>query len=138
MKLNGVTFKNDDGKSRQDVLREIASREAGISIVNVVETTYNGERAVQVFDSITNQCIGWIPRDELSAHPSFPAEMAVKVQMYKNTFFADISEVIRPSAKQYYAVKRICRERRLPMPAYDARAYKSVILRNLATISESA
>jgi hypothetical protein len=134
MKLNGVTFNNEDGKNRQDVLREISYREAGISIVNVVETKFEGERAVQVFDSITNQCIGWIPKDELAANPSFPETMTVRVQQYKGIMFADIMPTITPSSKQYFAVKRICKERRIPMPAYDARAYKSIIVKNLATV----
>lgn len=134
MRVNGVTFNNEDGKNRQEVLREISHREAGISIVNMIETKYDGERAVQIFDSVTNQCVGWVPKDELPLHESFPETMTLKVQMYKGTMFADVFETITPSSKQYYAVKRICKERKIPMPAYDARAYKSLIVKNLATL----
>ena len=61
--------------------------------------------------------------------------MTVRVQQYKGTMFADIMPTITPSSKQYFTVKRICKERRIPMPAYDARAYKSIIVKNLATVN---
>lgn len=132
MKVAGVSFDNDDGTSRQQILSTMAKREGGYAIVDLIETTFDGERAVKIIDHNSKGCIGWVPKDNLEDNPTFPASVTAKIQCYKGTYFATISETVVPSAKQYYAAKCICKNNNIMMPAYDSRAYSHLISRSMA------
>lgn len=132
MRLAGVTFDNGDGSSRQELLATMSKRVGSYAIVDIIETMFEGERAVQILDRNSKRCIGWIPKAELADNPAFPATATVHIQLYKGTYYAEISETRIPSTKQYYAVKNICRNAGIPMPAYDARAYSSLIVKSMA------
>ena len=61
----GVTFKNDDGKSRQKILRGFYDEETGVSTADcwLEEYEYEGEPAVRVMTS--DGCVGNIRRSDL-------------------------------------------------------------------------
>lgn len=58
----GVTFKNDDGMSRQKILKEI-DEEDGSPLVELEEYEFKNERAVAVY--LDGEMIGNIARDDL-------------------------------------------------------------------------
>lgn len=62
----GVTFKNDDGSSRQKILRGFYDKETGISTADcwLEEYEYEGEPAVRVMTF--EGCVGNIRRSDLS------------------------------------------------------------------------
>lgn len=124
IKLAGVTFDN-----RQKVLEIIYNKKPGrIVIVAMIETTYDGERAVQCVDEKAGTCLGWVPKTELKAHPAFPEKMRIRVDKYKGTYHAVIEETKPPTSKMYFAVKNICSAKKMTMPAYDEAAYRAVII----------
>lgn len=61
----GVTFSNDDGSSRQAVLREAYNAQAAEDDfeVNLERYDYNGELAIRVL--IDDRCVGNVPRSHI-------------------------------------------------------------------------
>ena len=65
-KVAGVTFDNDDGSSRQDILRHIKFRDDPYAtpdediLVDFVESDYNGELALEV--TLNGYQVGFVPR----------------------------------------------------------------------------
>lgn len=125
MKLSGVTFNN-----RQSVLATMYRRPGHIAVVNVIETTYDGERAVKCVEEITGSHVGWIPKAELPDHPSFDEKMKIRIGYYKGIYYAEIENIEAPSRNMYFYVKRICKEKHIMMPVYDRDAYLAVIMDN--------
>lgn len=60
--IAGVTFANDDGISRQDILKELVGHEKKAKC-SIVEYSYNGEQAFKVV--VNGQTIGNIRRDDI-------------------------------------------------------------------------
>lgn len=60
--IAGVTFDNDDGSSRQKILRNLAAK-SGSDEVELQEYNYKGHPAVRVL--ISGQCIGNIPKERV-------------------------------------------------------------------------
>ena len=60
--IAGVTFDNDDGTSRQKILRELKAR-GGEGEVTLQEYYYKGHKAVHVL--VDGKCIGNIPKDRV-------------------------------------------------------------------------
>lgn len=130
MKLNvaGVTFKNDDGTERQDILKVLYGLPAHITIAQLIETTYDGERAVKVIDEKSKMNIGWIKKTDLKNHPTLPEKMTATIDFYQDKFFAVLDEYQQPSQKLYHAVKDIWTEKKLSKPAvYEARVYRYIL-----------
>ena len=61
--LAGVTFDNEDGTSRQKLLRDYMARKTDATM-NLEEFEYKGEPAVRVL--IDGQCVGNIPRSHVA------------------------------------------------------------------------
>ena len=125
MKLAGVTF-----DERQTVLATMYKRPGHIAIVNIIETQYEGERAVKCVEEITGTHVGWIPKAELASHPAFDSKMKIRIGYYKGKYYAEIEAVQPPSSNMYFSVKRICKEKHTMVPAYDKEAYLAVIISN--------
>ena len=111
MKLAGVTF-----AGRQKALEAIYKRPGHIAVIDITETEFNGERAVQCSDARTDILIGYIPKNELASHPSFPKKMSVEVRIYKHTYYGIIKTTDAPSQTLYHAVKSICKKRGIMLP----------------------
>ena len=62
-KIKGVTFKNEDGSSRQHILKEAMAEECcgGISLEQFEE---NGEEGIAVY--YDGDCVGFVPRDRVA------------------------------------------------------------------------
>ena len=84
----GVTFKNDDGKSRQKILRGFYDEELGISSANcwLEEYEYEGEPAVRVMTD--DGCVGNIRRSDLDEVRSYfdhgISRMHLDVETFEN------------------------------------------------------
>lgn len=128
IKVAGVSFNNEDGTSRQEILSRIFNNPGHCSIVTPVECLYEGERAVKLIDNATKLCIGWIPKTELASHQIFPLQMTVYVGNYKDVYHAVVSETIPPSKRQYWYGQKILKQNaQRPYVAYDVIAYRSIL-----------
>ena len=66
-RVAGVSFNNEDGTSRQSILRAFRFRDPPFdehSNVTVEDTGYNGEPAFQI--KLNGICVGWVPKDEIA------------------------------------------------------------------------
>lgn len=61
--LAGVTYKNDDGSSRQAILKDIKARD-GDADLELEEYEYKGKPAIRVL--VDGECVGVIPRNHVS------------------------------------------------------------------------
>lgn len=120
LKVAGVTFANDNGTSRQDILA-LLNNSGNWFIAKLEQTTFEGERAVKVF--VNNMQIGWIAKAQLDDERSYNKTLTCFVGKSKSGYYAQLTETIAPSAKEYHTMKAICSKHGLPMPAYDRRAY---------------
>lgn len=122
IKVAGVTFANENGKNRQDI---IAGLGLGFKTAKLKQTTYEGERAVEV--RIGGQLIGYVPKTQLSNPLSYADELTALVSVYsgpdKDKYYVVLTERQAPSAKEYAYMKKLCLSAKRPMPAYDKRAY---------------
>lgn len=118
IKVAGVTFNNEDGTSRQELLALIGR---GFRTAKLKQTEYEGERAVEV--RINGKMVGYVPRTQLTNPLSFEQELTAYVDIYKNKFFVELTPRVRPSSKEYVTMKTLCAKAGKPMPAYDRRAY---------------
>lgn len=127
IKVAGVTFKNEDGVSRQNIIRSLSCNH-GIITVDLCETVFHNnetnedERAIKVLEHNTKQCIGWIPRTDLD-NENLSDQMTGFVRNYKGVWSVQLDNIKRPSAKQYAYAKSIANKKHIAMPAYDVRAY---------------
>ena len=62
----GVTFTNEDGESRQQILRDLGF---GFHYALLKQTTYENERAVEVW--IDSKMVGYVPRKNLDDAMSY-------------------------------------------------------------------
>lgn len=68
-KVAGTTYNNDDGKSRQTILRHMKFQDApyvdedGSVTINIKETEYDGELAYQVY--MNDYLIGYVPKSKI-------------------------------------------------------------------------
>lgn len=127
MKIAGVTFKNADGVSRQNIIRSLQGA-YGIITVDLVPTTYHNsetnadERAIEVREHVSHQLLGYIPKAELD-NPMLSDQMTGFIRSYKGTWSVQLDNIKRPTPKQYAYVKSMCAKSGKAMPAYDVRAY---------------
>jgi len=125
IRVAGVTFSNPDGTNRQDILKGLG---IGWKTAKLKQTTFEGERAVEV--RINGHLVGYVPRTQLSNPLSSMTELTAMVEYYPakkangdGKWYVTLSERIRPSSAEYGLMKKLCAEAKLPMPAYDTRAY---------------
>lgn len=127
IKVAGVTFNNPDGTNRQDIIRSLG---LGWKTAKLKQTTFDDERAVEV--RISGKLIGYVPRTMLSNPLTELDELTALVEYYPGKKISDtgkwhvtLSKRIVPSSKEYAYMKKLCLNAKMPMPAYDRRAYAS-------------
>ena len=127
IKLAGVTFKNDDGTSRQDILAGIGR---GYVTCKLVETKFQDkktgifEKAIKVF--CNRNLIGWIPKRDLENSLTKHKTLTGCIDIYKDKYHVTLSAQEHPSSAQYAYMKAVCAKQNWLMPAYDKRAYAQV------------
>lgn len=90
----GVTFKNDDGSSRQKILKEICdSEEEGYARAELEAYTYEGEPAIRVL--VDSDCIGNIRRSDVSKVTPFLDRPGVDVSVSIEQFEDDGRKIYR-------------------------------------------
>ena len=122
LKIAGVQFDNEDGESRQEILKTLKKNTCGIITVDLVETTYEGEYAIKCLDHNSRKIIGWIPKTELK-NEILSSQMTGFIRVGSYGASVQLAVIKRPTQAQYHAVKIICSRARKSMPAYDTRAY---------------
>lgn len=125
LKVAGVQFANEDGQSRQEIIKTLKKSTCGIITVDLVETTFEGEYAIKCIEHNSRKLIGWIPKAELKSE-LLSSQMTgfIRVGEYGASIQLDV--IKKPSQAQYHAVKMICSKAKKQMPAYDIRAYAYV------------
>ena len=90
----GVTFKNDDGSSRQKILRGFYDKETGISTADcwLEEYEYEGEPAVRVMTF--EGCVGNIRRSDLSEVREYFDHDVTRMYLDVETFEDDDDQTI--------------------------------------------
>lgn len=123
-KVSGVTFNNEDGKNRQQVLAELVAANRQIITVDLVYTTFNGEFAIQLVENTTRQTIGWVAKTELYKFTSCNIrQMTGFIGFYNGTYYTRLDMQQAPSYQDYVSMYRYCSQNGYAMPAYDVRAY---------------
>lgn len=126
IKVVGVTFTNEDGTNRQNIIKALCGSH-GIVTVDLVETVYHNpdtnedERAIKVCDHNTKLCLGYIARTQLE-DARLADQMTAFIRCYKGTWNVQLDGIKRPSAKQYAYAKAIALKSGTAIPAYDVRA----------------
>ena len=125
IKVAGVTFTNNDGTNRQDIIRNLGT---GWKTAKLKQTMFENERAVEV--RINGQLIGFIPKTQLGNPLSHETELTAYVEYYpgksvdaSGKWYVTLSERAVPSSAEYAYMKKLCLKAGRPMPAYDKRAY---------------
>ncbi len=118
----GVTFNNDNGESRQEILCKLP-KYVNVRLVHTTFTRDNGsvEPAIQVWEESTGKQLGFIPKNRIQQMPNMHKMVGV-VRCYKDKWSCHLKPQEEPSAKLYHAVKTICKQHQLPMPVYDKQA----------------
>lgn len=126
IKIAGVTFSNPDGTNRQTILRNLG---LGWKTAKLKQAIYDGKRAVEVYCS--GHLIGYVPKTQLSNPLSNSNELTLLIEYYPGKSVDDVgvwhgtlSTRETPSCREYAYMKKLCKDAKLPMPAYDKRAYQ--------------
>lgn len=91
--IAGVTFDNDDGSSRQQILREILEKGEGDAEVTLDEFYYKGVQAVRVL--VDGRCIGNIPKHRVQDVREV-LDRIVSADLHVETFEPDDADPDRP------------------------------------------
>ena len=118
IKVAGVTFNNDNGESRQEILKGFG---IGWKTVRLKQTVYNGERAVEV--RVNGKLVGYVPKTQLTNPMSRADELTGFIGVCKHKYYMVLTEREIPSSAEYAYMKKLCLNAKKPMPAYDRRAY---------------
>ena len=134
LKLAGVTFANDDGSKRQDILKQIYDTcYRGAILADPIEVLFDGERAVKVTCKMhgKNPVVGWIPKEALKANPILPSSLLLCVRKYedenKTVYHGYLSERQEPSKRQQRYVQRLRDIVPVTYVASDKRIYSAFI-----------
>lgn len=91
--IAGVTFDNEDGSSRQQILREILEQGEGDAEVTLDEFYYKGVQAVRVL--VDGRCIGNIPKHRVEDVREI-LDRIVSADLHVETFEPDDADPDRP------------------------------------------
>ena len=137
-KIAGVTFENEDGTSRQDLLKNLYEQfKKEHFVVQANHITYDGgpfdgEQGIQILSK--RQVIGMIPKADVDKIQTDVTEMVCCLDKAdiegKTVYFGTVRPRIDPSAKQYQIVIRMYRAHQLQkLPIYDKYLYSETISR---------
>lgn len=118
----GVTFANDDGMNRQDILKQLGF---GYRLARLIQTTYNDERAVEV--RVNDSLIGYIPRKNLADPISYSDTLLMQVLLNEQSgvYYALLSPITPPDTEEINKTSEFCRQHNLEMPSiFDKRVYQ--------------
>ena len=113
-RLAGVTFDNEDGSSRQEILKDLhRTKPYGLTLATLVPTKYNNEEAIRVMTHTSKglQCVGWVPKTDIARCKNL-IQVLMQVGMSrldnepKATYFACLYLHEKPTNKQYAYAKR--------------------------------
>lgn len=118
----GVTFSNQDGQKRQDIICELASKQRFYE-ADLKETTFNSMRAVEVW--IKGKQIGYVPATYLMCAISRFYKLTAEINYYrdKNIWFVTLSMPQSPTPSQKNAILNFCQANGFETPIDDIRAY---------------
>ena len=130
MNIAGVTFKNEDGESRQEILKNIFNSYSNIITIRLQHVTYYrngiGEPAIKCVEKSTKKMIGWLPKDMVKNYKNV-RELTGLIKVFNNKYIVELYNQEPPTHAQYEMVKSICSKNNIPAPAYDRHAYDSII-----------
>lgn len=95
LSLAGITFENEDGTKRQDIIKELKDNDP----LKLEKYTYNGEDAIRVLTE-NNQCIGNIKANDVK-HVLPLLESVTKCKIF------DIHSFLGDSGEKIYIAKVI-------------------------------
>lgn len=128
IKVAGVTFANEDGESRQEILKDFGF---GYRYAILKQTTFDGERAVEIW--VDSKLIGYVPKTQLNNPLSYEELMLVQIMYYeeKGIYCAEISAIQRPDEQDVAIIRAFCTEKGLDIPYIaDKRVYRMFIMEN--------
>lgn len=118
----GVTFANNDGTKRQDILRKLGF---GYRLAYLVQTTFENERAVEV--RIGNELVGYIPRKHLSDPISYSVSLLAQIAYndVSGNYYVILSPIEPPDGEEIAKTTAYCREHNITIPVIsDKRVYQ--------------
>ena len=130
-KIAGVTFDNEDGTKRQDLLKNLYDHFLDQPfVVQANHTTYENEPAIQLISN--GHIIGWIPKTDVDKIPANSINMVCYLNKSdidgKTIYFGSVRPAEAPSAKQYAIVMRKYRSHKITkLPIYDKYIYSQAI-----------
>lgn len=125
IKVVGVTFNNEDGESRQEILRALRKSNRRIVDLDLIYTEFEGEPAIKVRERSTKKIIGWMPRTEVVEIMKAKIKHTIGfITKYEETECVKITKPEFPTNVEYHRMKAMCAKKGVEMPAYDKRAYK--------------
>lgn len=126
LKIAGVTF-----EGRQETLAMLVSMNRQVITVDLIYTTFNGEFAIKLVENSTAREIGWIPRAELHRFISCNIrQMTGFIGYYNDIYFVRVDWQQVPTYHAYVQMYNYCTQNGYAMPAFDARAYASILETN--------
>ena len=135
----GVTFNNEDGESRQEILKSfIGKKRQYIGYCTFHFTTWEDEDAIEVW--MNDKMIGYIPRTKINlveTDKRFESGSCLcKIEFYPkaNAFVANLysfSENSAPTKSQEYAVEICCKNNNLQPPTeHTFDSYREWLFKN--------
>lgn len=130
----GVTFDNEDGTNRQDIIKRICkddTQNEHLFLARLENTTYVNpqnvtERAIAVYAG--KEQLGFIRHDFIEQMPDVTQVVAIASYFPKaDKYTVNLYTHEKPSSKQYSYVKRICNMLGCPLPVYTRQAYTRFI-----------
>jgi hypothetical protein len=87
------------------------------------------ESAIACVEKTTKKRLGVIPRTHLFSEIANVRQLTGIVRYCKpdDTWYCELSQVQQPDSEIYADMKRYCEIHKIPMPAYDVRAYSAFL-----------
>ena len=128
--IAGVTCPNEDGESRQELLKKIFNK--GVPVLVTLyrtifhnEETGEDENAIQVIRN--GKILGWIPREDIEKCWNLN-QMVLVVNYYKNTYSGALVLSQPPTSRQYGVMKQKRKDGVIKsLPEYDRLCYSFAI-----------
>ena len=118
----GVTFANNDGTKRQDILRNLGF---GYKLAQLVQTTFENERAVEV--RIDGNLVGYIPRKYLDNPISYNTSLLAQIAYndVSGNYYVILSPIEPPDSEEIAKTTAYCQEHNIKIPVIsDRRVYQ--------------